>query len=248
MKRIITGLSIFCAMTCSCVANDATKELNELNQKIKELLAAAPKGPHGGKLISPEIKALMDRRSGGMVSPKTNGKTILLVDARKIKDEFVDTFTKTMKRQFHIGVTAVAKELPKNMDLFETANGCKTIMSPAVIMIVDVEKKPTLSIYPEDAVGIVNVASLKTTDAALYKQRLSKEVWRCIALSLGGFSMTAPNGKVVKSVLSPVYSTKSLDELTISYLTPHQTAAIYEAMSSIGIQASRPVAYSLACR
>ena len=86
MKRIITGLAIFCAMTSSCIANDATKELNELNQKIKELLAEAPKGPHGGKLISPEIKALMDRRSGGMVAPKTNGKTILLVDARKEKD------------------------------------------------------------------------------------------------------------------------------------------------------------------
>lgn len=248
MKRIITGLAMICAVACSWGADDAAKELEDINRKIKEMLAAAPKGPHGGKVISPEIKALMDRRSGGIVAPKTNGKTILLVDARNGDNGFLETFTKTMKRQFHIGVTAVTRKLPENADLFEAANGCKTMMSPAVIMIVDVEKKPTLSVYPEDAVGIVNVASFKTSDAKLYDDRLTKETWRCMALSLGGFSLTAPNGKVVKSVLSPVYSTSDLDELKVSYLTPHQSAAIYEAMSTIGIQASRPVAYSLACR
>ena len=248
MKRIITVAAIICAMTCSCAANDATKELEELNQKIKEMLAAAPKGPHGGKLISPEIKALMDRRSGGLVSPKTNGKTFLLIDAREAKDGFLESFTEKMKKQFHLGVTAVTRKSPKNADLFEAANACKTMMSPAVIMIVDIDKKPVLSVYPENAVGIVNVAPFKITDSTQYMERLTKEVWRCIALSLGGFSMTAPNGKVVNSILSPVYSTKNLDELKISFLTPHQTAAIYEAMSQIDIQASRPVVYSLACR
>lgn len=248
MKRIITGLAIICSMTCSCAADDATKELEELNQKIKEMLAVAPKGPHGGKLISPEIKALMDRRSGGLVAPKTNGKTFLLIDAREAKDGFLESFTEKMKKQFHLGVTAVTRESPKNADLFEVANACKTMMSPAVIMIVDIDKKPVLSVYPENAVGIVNVAPFKVPDSTRYMERLTKEVWRCIALSLGGFSMTAPNGKVVNSILSPVYSTKNLDELKISFLTPHQTAAIYEAMSQIGIQASRPVVYSLACR
>ena len=154
----------------------------------------------------------------------------------------------SMKRKFHLAATPLAKPLPDGADLFDFARSCKTKNSPAVMVIVGVKDKPTLSAYPEDAVGIVNAASLKTDDASLFVERLSKETWRGIALALGGFSTAAPNGKIVKSILSPVYGVKDLDALKVSVLSPNQCSAVYESVSSIGLQAAKPALYTVACR
>ena len=107
---------------------------------------------------------------------------------------------------------------------------------------------PVLSIYPEDAVGIVNVASLKSAAGELFRERVFKETWRGIALALSGFATVAPNGRVVKSILAPVYSVKNLDEMKMSALSPSQCSAVYEAVSGIGLQAAKPVLYSVAVR
>jgi len=247
MKSLMVAVAAFLAASVYA-EKDSFSELDALNEKIDRMLKDAPTGPHGGKLLSPELKDLMDRRSGGLVTPKTNGRTFLLVDARGANDGFLDAFLPTMKRQFHLAATPLVKSLPDGADLFDFARSCKTKNSPAVVLIVDVKDKPTLSAYPEDAVGIVNAASLKAADAALFAERLSKETWRGIALALGGFSTAAPNGKIVKSVLSPVYGVKDLDSLKVSVLSPNQCSAVYESVSSIGLQAAKPALYTVACR
>ena len=251
MLNIITALVVTGICGAADVAdnsNAASAELSEINNKIKAMLEAAPKGPHGGKLISPELKELMDRRSGGLVYPKTNGKALLLVDARGCEDDVVQSFAMSAKGRFHITITHVAKEMPAGADPFKFASECKTMMNPAVVLLVDHPSKPVLSIYPEDAIGIVNVAPLKSPDKGLFGARVQKETWRGIALALGGFATVAPNGRVVKSLLSPVYSTRDLDALKMQVLSPSQCIAVYEAVSGIGIQASRPVIYSVAVR
>ena len=227
----------------------AEDELAEINKQIAAMIAATPKGPHGGKLISPELKELMDRRSGGLVYPKTNGKALLIVDARGGDDDgFVEEFAKELKRSFYLNVATSRRTVTQESDLFAAASAFKTDNNPAVIMIVDAENKPTITTYPEDAVGVVNANRLKDADADKYKGRLAKEVWRGMALSLGGFSMTAPNGRIVKSILSPVYSTKDLDAMAAKSLSPHQCNALYESVSAIGLQAAKPVSYKMACR
>ena len=248
MKHLIVGIALACATVSAIAEEPADQQIKELTEKIEAMLKDAPKGPHGGKIVSPELKALMDQRSGGLVVPKTNGKTVVIVDAREAEDDFLKTYVAALGKSFHIGVTPVVKKLAADADLFESAVACKTATSPAVIMIIDRAKKPVLSVFPEESVGIVNAASLKDEDKAKYNERLSKEVWRCIGLSLGGFSMAAPNGKIVKSILSPVYSVKDLDEMKISALSPNQCHAVYDAVSEIGLQAARPAAYMTACR
>ena len=229
--------------------NGAENELAEINKKITAMLDAAPKGPHGGKLISPELKALMDQRSGGLVYPKTNGKALLIVDARGGDDDgFIGEFANGLKRTFYLNVTTSRKTIAHDVDYFATANALKTEANPAVLLIVDANGKPTIAAYPEDAVGVVNAARLNEADKAKYKERLTKEVWRGMALSLGGFAMTAPNGRIVKSILSPVYSTKDLDAIPAKSLAPHQCNAIYESVAAIGLQAAKPVSYKMACR
>ena len=52
----------------------------------------------------------------------------------------------------------------------------------------------------------------------------------------------------MKSILSPVYSTKDLDAMAAKSLSPHQCNAIYESVSAIGLQAAKPVTYKMACR
>lgn len=248
MKRLVIGIALACAAVSAFAEATADQQIKDLSEKIEAMLKEAPTGPHGGKVVTPELKALMDQRSGGLVFPRTNGKTITIVDARGSDDGFLDKFVTTFSKQFHIGVTPVVKKLAVGTDLFDAAVACKTTKSPAVIMIVDCEKKPTLATYPEDAVGIVNVSSLKKGDQTKFDERLSKEVWRCVGLSLGGFSMVAPNGRVVKSVLSPVYSVKDLDEVKTTVLSPNQCNAVYDAMSEIGLEAARPASYATACR
>lgn len=229
--------------------NAAESELAEINKKIAAMLEAAPKGPHGGKVISPELKALMDQRSGGLVYPKTNGKALLIVDARGGNDDgFINEFATGLKRNFYLNVATSRKTIAGDADHFTAANAFKSDANPAVIMIVDAANKPTIAAYPEDAVGVVNAARLKDADAAKYRERLAKEVWRGMALSLGGFATIAPNGRMVKSILSPVYSTKDLDAMPARTLSPHQCNAIYESVSALGLQASKPVSYKIACK
>lgn len=227
----------------------ADAEIAALNEKIGEMLKTAPKGPHGGKIISPELKELMDRRSGGLVYPKTNGKTLLIVDARGGEDDgFAEAYAKGLKRNFFLGVTVKRAQAAAGKDLFEEAAAFKSEQHPAVVMIVDLENKPTVSAYPEDAVGVVNAAKLKTEDKAKYKERLTKETWRTLALATGGFATTAPNGRIVKSILSPAYGTAQLDAIGAVALSPHQCNAIYESVAAIGLQASKPATYKMACR
>ena len=248
MAAVISVAAICGSIRATDSGNAAENELAEINKKIAALLETAPKGPHGGKLISPELKALMDLRSGGLVYPKTNGKSLLIVDARDGEDDgFVDEFANGLKRNFHLLVATSRKTVAHDADPFAAANAFKTDANPAVILITDTESRPTLAIYPEDAVGVVNATRLKDADAAKYKMRLAKEVWRGMALSLGGFAMTAPNGRIVKSILSPVYSTKDLDAILAHGLSPHQCNAIYESVSAIGLQAAKPVSYKMAC-
>lgn len=255
MKTIFNiAVALAFATTCNAAIaagenNAADEELSAINKQIQAMLEAAPKGPHGGKLISPELKELMDRRSGGLVYPKTNGKALLLVDARGGEDDgLITEFAKELKRGFYLNLATVRKPAVQDGNLFEFAAAQKSKDNPAVILIVDVEKKPTLSAYPEDAVGIVNAARLKGGDAAKFKERLSKELWRGMALSLGGFAATAPNGRIVKSILSPAYSTADLDAIAARRLSPHQCNAIYESVATIGLQASKPVSYKMACK
>lgn len=248
MKRLIVGISLVLTACYSLAETPADQQVKELTEKIESMLKEAPKGPHGGKIVSPELKALMDQRSGGLVTPKTNGKTIMIVDAREADDDFLKSYAVSLGKSFHIGVTPVVKKIPADADLYDAAVSCKTATNPAVILVVNREKKPVLSVYPEDAVGIVNANSLKDADKSKYTERLSKEIWRCIGLSLGGYSMAAPNGRIVKSVLSPVYSLKDLDEMKMTSLSPNQCNAVYDAMSEIQLQAARPTPYMTACR
>ena len=175
---VILGAAICGSIHAADSGNAAENELAEINKKIAAMLETAPKGPHGGKLISPELKELMDRRSGGLVYPKTNGKALLIVDARGGEyDGFVDEFAKDLKRNFHLHVATSRKTVAHDADPFAAANAFKTDANPAVILITDTESRPTLAIYPEDAVGVVNATRLKDADAAKYKVRLAKEVW-----------------------------------------------------------------------
>ena len=58
---VILGAAICGSIHAADSGNAAENELAEINKKIAALLETAPKGPHGGKLISPELKELMDR-------------------------------------------------------------------------------------------------------------------------------------------------------------------------------------------
>lgn len=223
-------------------------EMQELTKKIDSLLEKAPKGKHGGKLISDELMNLMNERRGGLITPKTNGRTFLLVDARGVKDDFVSGFRKELGKKLFVGCTAIEKAIPDEADPFVFANNCKTAMSPAVVMLIDRSGAPVLSAYPEEAVGVLNVAKIKDKDKGVYFDRLAKEVWRTIGMALGGYCGTAPNGKLIGGVLSPVFSINDLDGIKAKTLSVFQINAVNASVEKIGIQAAKPVPYGVACQ
>ena len=248
-NKIAVLLFMAAALFTALAEMTAQEQMDDLKRQIDRLLETAPTGPHGGKIVSPEMKMLMDRRSGGLIVPKTNGRTFLLIDARGVKDEILLKFADNLKRRLHLGVTSITNAPPtEGADLFNFAQGFKTQDHPAIVCVVDSERGPSISAYPEDAIAVVNVAKLKTADTALFTKRVSKETWRGVALAMGGYIATAPNGRIVKSLLSPVYSVDDLDALDSTALSPAQCRAVCEAVKPLGLEAARPTTYAVACR
>lgn len=249
MTRKIAISAMMAGLVLAGVANEAgEKRIEELNRTVKEMLSKAPAGKHGGKMITPEIMALMQERQGGLISPKTNGKTFLLIDARGADDGFLDGYVEDLKRVFHVPLTAVRKDPPAEADLFAAANGNKTAMSPAVVMIVKRDKAPVLSIYPEEAVGVVNVSALSDKDANVCRDRMAKEVSRAIGLTLGAYVSAGPTGRVSGGVLMPVHSPKDLDAIEGIGFSTMQNNGAYAAVKSLGLQAAKPVPYAVAVK
>lgn len=248
MKKLLIGMAMAFLSVGGQVAQGQEVTLDELDREIKEMLSRAPKGQHGGKVITPEIEALMHQRQGGMLYPKTNGKTVLIVDGTSSAGKAIDSALQRIRRLCHVPFAVVHREVPTGADLFRTARGLKTDASPAVLLLVDVPDAPTLAAYPEDAVGVLNVATLKTDRENDFLARLGKEISRLTGLALGGYVNAGINGKLAGGVLSPVFSVKELDAVDTIYLLPLQYNGVYGTLKKLDIDSARPTPYAIAVK
>ncbi len=194
------------------------------------------------KPMTPEEKEAMFAKHGGLVRPPSNGKSILIYDARGIVDTIPEDFIKKTRRTLFVPFT-VKRGTIKDIDLANVVRGLKTEMTPAVILLVDKPGLPTLGIFPEDSCGYVNVALLKDSDSERYALRMQKELSRVMGFALGAYQMPQPGCSLV-----PISDVNELDAMKATQLSPLRNMSIYNAIASLDVKSDREVPYSLAVR
>ena len=113
-----------------------------------------------------------------------------------------------------------------------------------MLALVDLPGAASLSVYPEEAIAVVNAAALKGAgDPVKLRMRLGKEIWRAFGFALGGYAQPLPG-----CVLQPVYSVEELDALKGNQLAPNRLNGVYRSAGRLGLHSDRPVPYSMACR
>ena len=192
--------------------------------------------------VPPAKMAEWTKRTGGMVKQDPNGKSILIVDARKDKTLGFGPLAKTAQVMLHLPFEVKEVETRTVSNPYAEANAFKDGKHPAVMFVFDTEGLPNLSIYPENAVGCLNVHALADGDAAVVKQRLLREFWRLTGFTLGGY---APG---MGSVMQPAFSVSDLDEIHGSTLNPLQFNGILNAAIKLDLRTDRAVPYSAACK
>ena len=200
----------------------------------------------GSKNITPVPPAKMAEwtaRTGGMIEQVPNGKSVLVVDARKDKSLELVPLVKMVQVMLHLPFELKSVESLAVSNTYAEAIAFKDEKHPAVMFVFETEGMPPLSIYPENAVGCLNVHALAKGDVMAVKQRLVREFWRLTGFTLGGYAQGGIGG-----VMLPVFSVADLDEVRGSSLNPLQFNGILNAAMKLDLRSDKPVPYSAACK
>ena len=185
-----------------------------------------------------------NKRTGGVVPPPTNSAKLLVIDARKPgSHSFTNNLavcSRHMDFRYQLKLMHREKDdCPLTLARKEKKNG-----AAAVMFFFEDDDLPVLSVYPEEAITLLNTKPLYVNDDATYRRRLNKEFWRSLAFTLGGYS----GSPQANTVLAPVFSIEDLDKLRTFSLSPHQLGAITYAKTRLRMYGEIPVPYLRACR
>ena len=192
----------------------------------------------------PAKMAAMEAHQGGRIVPPDNGNRVLVWDMTGQAGASVTTFTNLGQRLWHIPVTVKSGGGAAGEDLYKLAKGAKCAKTPCVILIGDGGADlPALSVYPEEGIGCVNYAALKTDDSAKMEKRVSKELFRAFGFACGGYSITR-----TACAMDLVYSLDDLDAMNAVILSPMRFSGINRSAEKLGLPVLRPTTYQMACR
>lgn len=194
--------------------------------------------------VPPSKMAEFNAKTGGLVEPPQDAKTVVILDARSVDVPSMRNFADSAERMVSIGcdikpIKIATNECPRAKAFVEKKAG-----AGAVILFYERADDPVLSAYPEDAVVLVNLEPLKCDDANKFSRRFSKEFWRSIGFALGGYGNPSQMG----TSLQPAFSVADLDAINGFGLVPAQIASIASVKSKLGIYGRKAVPYSRAAR
>lgn len=186
--------------------------------------------------------------SGGYLMPPANGKSILLIDLRGGNQETNKAtwapFLSHQKTMLDLPVTLKFAEPPKpGYDIYRTLKTLKTEAHPAVLALVDDSEAPGMSVFPEEALGLLNVNPYKVDDETLYSRRLTRELWRTFGLALGGYDCI-PQGDVLRAVVEP----SELDRIPTPVISGMREQGVRRMTERLRLRSNQPVPYRVACR
>lgn len=194
--------------------------------------------------VHPSRMEEFNKKTGGLVMPPANAAKLVYLDARGDRSVAFTNNMKAASRLIDFGYVVKNIQLKEGACPLEIARGERKNGAGAVIVFLENDKLPVLSVYPEEAITVLNVKPLRDNDENAYRRRVNKEFWRCVSFTLGGYGGATQGA----TVLAPVYSLKHLDDLRTLSLTPSQVNAIIVGKTRLGLFGGSPAPYSRACR
>ena len=204
--------------------------------------APAPQAPAtkpAPRAMSPEIRAKMMARTGGMIQSKAEGPSVLFlntqsrVDAAALAEPVAQI--NTMLR-----LPALRKDAPTDTPLTAALAALKDPAVAAVVVVGDSAGYPALLVAPESRWALVNVAALGGPDTApdTLTERTRKEVWRAF-----GYLMGAAHSNFEACLMKPVLAPEDLDALKGKGLSPEPFNKILAHAQKLGIKPARMTTY-----
>ena len=193
--------------------------------------------------IPPEVRRLI--HNAGMVEKREEGPAFCVVDFRKRGGDFSGVLSK-IEAFTRLIVKAEQRGLGEGEDPVKASFALLGKESGAVVAVVDDATSPSLSVFPEDGVAVINVRKLaeglsgEGAEAAL-EGRLARELWRAVAFVLGGYETE------YKCVIKNIRSPKELDALPQTTCTP-ASEKVFEGAAKLGLARTRMVTYASAIR
>lgn len=184
-------------------------------------------------------------RVGGLVNPPKTNKAVLILDARTDNAPDLSAHALSAERLMQIACERKTVNLKGDECPRAVAYRAKKEGAGAVILFYSKDGDPSLSVFPEDGIALVNVKALECKDDFnRYSRRVAKEFWRAFGFALGAYGA----GGQGMTVFKPAYSMNDIDALPGFRLSPAQMAAVGSAKVKLGIFAKDPVPYSRAAK
>ena len=178
----------------------------------------------------------------GIVMCKGKGSAIVVADFRKTPTDLSATVAKLSS---FISSSVDVRHIPIEGDAIKSAFSERNKEGVAAVIALADEGtgSPSLSVFPEDRVAVINVGRLKEgADEALLAARINKEVWRGVAFALGGYASEHP------CALKTVNSLEDLDKNCLSMTCPPVNFKAADSARKFGVAPYGPVPYGIAVK
>lgn len=191
------------------------------------------------RTMSPELRAKMMAKTGGMIQSKAEGPSVLFLNAQSRVDAAALTEpvaqVNTMLR-----LPALRKDAPTDAPLTAALEALKDPAVAAVVVVGDSAGYPALLIAPESRWALVNVAALGGSDTApdTLSERTRKEVWRAF-----GYLMGAAHSNFETCLMKSVLTPTDLDDLKAKSLSPEPFSKILAHAQKLGVKPARTTTY-----
>ncbi len=191
------------------------------------------------RTMSPEIRAKMMARTGGMIQSKAEGPSVLFLNAQSRVDAAA-LAEPVAQINTMLRLPALRKDAPTDAPLTAALEALKDPAVASVVVIGDSAGYPALLVAPENRWALVNVAALGAPDTApdTLADRTRKEVWRAF-----GYLMGAAHSNFEHCLMKPVLAPADLDALNGRGLSPEPFNKILGHADKLGIKPVRMTTY-----
>lgn len=212
------------------------------------LVAAAAGGETKTTPMTPEKRAELVAKAGGMLTPPSNGRDILLADWRGAAsdgtNDIAGVFLEQQAYMFGFPVSREKFGKPQaGSDVYRLLKSKRDASHVAVIGIMDDPGMPRLAAFPEEAMACLNVSAYRCEDAERERRRITRELWRAYAFALGAYA-DIPQG----DVLQAVYDNEALDRIRTPAISPVRMGGVVRTAHALDLRAMKPTTYAVACR
>lgn len=223
IRDMKTTLSFLFSILCLCLVADAQ---------------TAP-AQQARRTPSPEARAAMLAKTGGMIQSKAEGPSILFLNTQSRVDAAV-LEAPVAQINMMLRLPALRKDAPSDAPLSAAREALKDSAIASVVVIGDSPDYPALLIAPESRWALVNVAALggKGVNAETLADRTQKEVWRAF-----GYLMGAAHSNFEACLMKPVLTSADLDALKGKSLSPEPFNKILAHAQKLGIRPTRMTTY-----